>query len=99
MKAKVKRRFKEKTHNDHIYQKGDVYPAYGFKADPDRVSFLADSHPELGHVYLEIDEAELKKKADAEEKAKKAADAKAKKAAESKSDNKSEVNEGVEKKE
>jgi hypothetical protein len=50
--AKVIRQFREISHNDHIYNEGDSYPAEGFEADAERVSFLSEKHPSYGFAFL-----------------------------------------------
>jgi hypothetical protein len=60
--AKVTRQFREISHNDHIYNEGDTYPAEGFEADEERVSFLSKKHPTYGVPFLSVeDEKELTK--------------------------------------
>jgi hypothetical protein len=54
--AKVIRQFREQSHDDHIYNEGDTYPAEGFKADPERVSFLSERHPNYGVAFLSVKE-------------------------------------------
>ncbi|MDZ5712244.1 hypothetical protein [Jeotgalibacillus haloalkalitolerans] len=56
--AKVLVTFKEKFHNDHVYRKGEPYPAEGFKADPERVKFLSENHPKLNEVFLQASSSE-----------------------------------------
>jgi hypothetical protein len=50
--AKVIRQFREISHNDHIYNEGDTYPAEGFESDAERVSFLSEKHPTYGVAFL-----------------------------------------------
>lgn len=60
---KVIKQFREKYHKNHIYNVGDTYPAKGFKADTERVSFLSKKHPGLGDTFLSVEEkAETKSK-------------------------------------
>jgi hypothetical protein len=54
--AKVIRQFRETSHEDHIYNEGDTYPAKGFKADAERVSFLSKQHPTFGVAFLSVEE-------------------------------------------
>jgi hypothetical protein len=54
--AKVIRQFREISHNDHIYNEGDTYPAEGFEADAERVSFLSEKHPNYGVAFLSKEE-------------------------------------------
>jgi hypothetical protein len=49
---KVIRRFRDTFHNDHIYEEGETYPAEGFEADAERVSFLSKRHPKYGVAFL-----------------------------------------------
>lgn len=51
-RAKVVNRFKAKEHDNHIYQPGDVYPAEGYEADPERIKFLSDVHPRYNKIFL-----------------------------------------------
>lgn len=50
--ARVVNPFKEKAHNGHYYEAGDVYPAEGFEADEKRIYFLTDVHPKYKKIYL-----------------------------------------------
>ncbi|MEG0450127.1 MAG: hypothetical protein RR595_09740 [Lysinibacillus sp.] len=50
--AKVVNTFREKEHENHIYNAGDVYPVTGYKATDERVKFLSDVHPQLKKIYL-----------------------------------------------
>lgn len=59
--AKVLNKFKEVNHDNHIYNAGDTYPAEGFKADADRVSFLSKKHSRYGVAFLEADEQKKEK--------------------------------------
>jgi hypothetical protein len=60
---KVIRRFRDTEHNDHIYEEGDTYPADGFEADADRVSFLSQRHPTYGVAFLSVEEEKKETKA------------------------------------
>jgi hypothetical protein len=60
--AKVIRQFRDTFHNNHIYNEGDTYPAKGFEADPDRVSFLSKRHPTYGVAFLSVEVKSKKKK-------------------------------------
>jgi hypothetical protein len=62
---KVIRRFRDINHNDHIYEEGDTYPAEGYEAEADRVSFLSKRHPTYGVAFLS---AEVEKKDNAKKK-------------------------------
>lgn len=55
MRAKVVNQFKELQHEGHIYEQGDIYPADGYEADPERVEFLAQVHPEYKRVFLKVE--------------------------------------------
>jgi len=50
---KVLHEFMEKSHDKTVYRKGDTYPKKGFEADPERVAFLQEVHPEYGVTFLE----------------------------------------------
>lgn len=50
--ATVVNRFAEKDHNGHVYNAGEVYPAEGFEATEERVSFLTKVHPSYKKIYL-----------------------------------------------
>lgn len=52
VQATVVSRFKEIEHDNHIYQPGEVYPAAGYEADPERVAFLSAVHPKYQRIYL-----------------------------------------------
>lgn len=56
--------FKETNHKGHIYRKGDSYPVKGFKADPERVSYLQSKENRYKKVYLgeEIKDEKTEKK-------------------------------------
>jgi hypothetical protein len=55
MAIKVINSFKETNHKDHIYKVGDTYPAEGFSADEERVSFLSKKHPSYRIAFLEVE--------------------------------------------
>lgn len=62
---KVIRQFRDTSHNNHIYNEGDTYPAKGFEADAERVSFLSKRHPKYGVAFLSVEvESKPKKKKD-----------------------------------
>lgn len=50
--AMVVNDFAEKEHNGHLYRAGESYPANGFEATAERVSFLAQVHPKYKKIYL-----------------------------------------------
>ncbi|MER2107454.1 MAG: hypothetical protein ABS949_10995 [Solibacillus sp.] len=50
--ATVVNKFAEKEHSGHVYSAGDIYPAAGFEATFERVSFLAQVHPSYKKIYL-----------------------------------------------
>ena len=52
-KYKVKNRFVEKTHDNHVYEVGDGYPAKGKKLVKSRAEFLTKTHPQYGVAFLE----------------------------------------------
>lgn len=49
---KVLNTFKEKEHDNTIYEADGFYPAEGYEADEKRVSFLQEVHPEYGIRFL-----------------------------------------------
>lgn len=49
---KVINRFKEKQHDGHIYEMGDVYPVEGKKLVKARADFLTKTHAEYGVAFL-----------------------------------------------
>lgn len=53
---KVINRFKEKNHDDHIYEVGDNYPAKGKKFTKSRAESLTKVHKEYGVAFLETKE-------------------------------------------
>ena len=53
---KVINRFKEKNHDNHIYEVGDVYPAKGKKFIKRRADSLTEIHEEYGVAFLEAKE-------------------------------------------
>lgn len=63
MAIKVINTFQETNHEDRIYNVGDTYPAEGFTADEERVSFLSKKHPSYGIAFLEVEEEKEGKKA------------------------------------
>ncbi|WP_340014656.1 hypothetical protein [Paenibacillus sp. FSL K6-1318] len=59
LQAKVVNRFQETGHDDRIYQPGETYPAEGYEANDDRISFLSNIHPKYNKIYLaEVQENE-----------------------------------------
>lgn len=75
-KFKVLNTFREKEHDDHIYEKGQMYPAEGYKATKKRVEFLQKENEEFdGMVFLETPK-ETGKKDDEKETGKKSSDKK-----------------------
>lgn len=50
--ALVVNKFREVEHAGHIYEPGERYPADGFEATAERVSFLAQVHPSYNKIYL-----------------------------------------------
>ncbi|EJW14160.1 hypothetical protein M5X00_29440 [Paenibacillus alvei] len=52
LQAKVVNQFREKDHDDHIYEAGDVYPAEGYKTNLERIEFLANVHPQYKKIFL-----------------------------------------------
>lgn len=50
---KVINRFKEKNHDDHIYEVNDPYPAEGKKLIKARAEFLTKVHEEYMVAFLE----------------------------------------------
>ena len=70
IKAKVVNRFKENAHDGHVYKAGDIYPAEGFEATEERVSFLTNVHEKYKKIYLADvvrDEEEKGKQPDGEQ--------------------------------
>lgn len=60
LQAKVVNRFRENEHDERIYQLGDIYPAEGYEANDDRISFLSNIHPKYKKIYLaEVQETEI----------------------------------------
>ncbi|MFJ5564823.1 hypothetical protein [Lysinibacillus xylanilyticus] len=49
---KVINRFKEKNHNDHIYEVGDTYPVDGEKLVKTRAEALTKVHDEYNVAFL-----------------------------------------------
>lgn len=49
---KVINRFKEKNHDDHIYEVGDTYPADGKKLIKTRAETLTKVHDEYNVAFL-----------------------------------------------
>ncbi|PAF31864.1 hypothetical protein [Paenibacillus sp. 7516] len=59
LKAKVVNQFRDKDHDNRIYQPGDTYPAEGYSADEERVRYLSEIHPEYNKIYLaDVEEIE-----------------------------------------
>lgn len=52
VEARVVNLFKDIEHDGHVYKPGDVYPAEGYEADPERVDFLSNVHPKLKRIFL-----------------------------------------------
>ncbi|MCY9764702.1 hypothetical protein M5X06_27390 [Paenibacillus alvei] len=52
VEAKVVNRFKALEHDEHIYEPGDTYPAEGYEADKERVTFLSEVHPKYKTIFL-----------------------------------------------
>ncbi len=53
-KIKVLNTFREKEHDDHVYEEGQMYPAEGYKATKKRVEFLQKKNDEFdGKIFLE----------------------------------------------
>lgn len=50
---KVINRFKEKNHDDHVYEEGKPYPAEGKKLVKARADFLTKVHSDYGVAFLE----------------------------------------------
>lgn len=49
--------FIEKNHKKHLYQKGDIYPADGFKLVKKRANELTKVHTKYGMAFLkEVEE-------------------------------------------
>jgi hypothetical protein len=65
MSYKVLNDFKEKSHDNTVYRKGEDYPKEGFNVDPDRISFLQNIHSAYGISFLEVPvEAEIENSID-----------------------------------
>ena len=53
-KIKVLNTFREKEHDNHVYEKNDQYPAEGYKATKNRVEYLQKENDEFdGKIFLE----------------------------------------------
>lgn len=66
LKAKVVNQFRDKDHDNRIYQPGDTYPAEGYSADEERVHYLSEIHPEYNKIYLaDVEEIESTQDSDA----------------------------------
>lgn len=66
MSYKVLSRFREKHHDNTVYEAGDPYPKEGFKADAKRVSFLQKKHSVYGVRFLDEKKSAVQnKKSDA----------------------------------
>ncbi len=53
-KIKVLNTFREKEHDDHVYEEGQMYPAEGYKATKKRVEFLQKKNDAFdGKIFLE----------------------------------------------
>lgn len=61
MAYKVLNTFKEKEHDNHIYEEGHIYPAEGYEADEKRVEFLQKKHEEYDVKFLETPKAKESK--------------------------------------
>lgn len=64
-KYKVINRFKDKQHNGHIYDVGEIYPAKDKKLMKKRAESLTKIHPKYKVAFLEeIEEKKQDKKSD-----------------------------------
>lgn len=54
----VVRKFKDKKHDDRIYDVGEAYPADGFKTTKARVKQLSTTNNKYGQVYIVSAEGE-----------------------------------------
>lgn len=52
-KYKVINQFKEKNHNGHIYNVGDIYPKQGERFNKQRAEYLAKYNAEFKKTFLE----------------------------------------------
>lgn len=68
MAYKVINTFLEKNHENLVYNKGDVYPAEGFEADPKRVTMLRSKRNKYKMSFLgqEIKEEKVEEKPEEE---------------------------------
>lgn len=57
---KVINRFKEKNHNDYVYEVGDIYPVEGKKLVKKRADELIQVHPQYGVAFLQVIEDVVK---------------------------------------
>lgn len=65
---KVLHTFREKEHDDHVYEKGHTYPAKGYKATKKRVEFLQQKNKDFDNkIFLETPKEADVKKADKKE--------------------------------
>lgn len=77
MAYKVLNTFREKEHDDHVYQKDDSYPVEGYKATKKRVEFLQKKNEEYdGMVFLETPKEKEDDKEEKQESGKKSSDKK-----------------------
>lgn len=55
---KVVKRFKEVKHDNHVYEKGDIYPKEGVKATKTRLEQLSTKNNKCNEIFIEVvDEA------------------------------------------
>lgn len=77
MRYKVLNTFREKEHDDHVYKKGQLYPAEGYEATKKRVEYLQQKNDEFdGKIFLETPKEEDDKKDEKKESGKKSDDKK-----------------------
>lgn len=77
MEFKVLNTFREKEHDGHIYEEGQMYPAEGYKATKKRVEYLQKENEEFdGMVFLETPKETDDKKDDKKDSGKKSSDKK-----------------------
>ena len=76
-KIKVLNTFREKEHDDHIYEEGQMYPAKGYKATKKRVEFLQKANKDFDNkIFLETPKQEEKPKDEKKESGEKSDDKK-----------------------
>ncbi|MEF2247743.1 hypothetical protein [Paenibacillus sp. IITD108] len=52
LQAKVVNKFKANEHDGRTYLPGEIYPAEGYTAEVERITFLSEIHPQYKKIYL-----------------------------------------------